>query len=106
MKDNWHGGHTITRPTAHVVWVTKYRYRVLEVDIKSRCRDLLVQICDISTKAVLYSARLTDSFSAVANSAATRPVVPPMPQALVFFTKHENKIFSVVNNPLRGALYV
>jgi hypothetical protein len=27
-------------------------------------------------------------------------------QASTFFTKHENKFFSVVNNPPRGALYV
>src|SRR5205085_11889674 len=43
MSDHRHSGHTLTRLTAHVVWVTKYRYHVLEGDIKQRCRDLLVQ---------------------------------------------------------------
>ena len=46
MKESRHSGHTVTRLTAHIVWVTKYRYHVLQGDIKVRCRDLLVQICD------------------------------------------------------------
>ena len=46
MKDNRHGGHTLTRLTAHLVRVTKYRCHALEGDIKVRCRDLLVRICD------------------------------------------------------------
>jgi len=53
MKDNRHGHHTITRLTAHIVWSTKYRYHVLEGDIKVRCRDLLVQICDSEDVRIL-----------------------------------------------------
>ena len=53
MKDDRHGGHTITRLTAHIVWVTKYRYHVLTGDIKRRCRDLLVQICDAEDVRIL-----------------------------------------------------
>jgi len=30
----------------HIVWVTKYRYRVLAGAIQVRCRELVVQICD------------------------------------------------------------
>ena len=40
------GSHTVTRMTAHIVWVTKYRYPVLKGDIQVRCRELIVQICD------------------------------------------------------------
>lgn len=40
-----YNGHTISRLTAHIVWVTKYRYKVLDGDIKIRCRDLIKQIC-------------------------------------------------------------
>ena len=46
MKENRQGHHTISRLTAHIVRSTKYRYHVLEDDIKTRCRDLLMQICD------------------------------------------------------------
>ncbi len=31
--------------TYHVIWVTKYRYRVLRGEIATRTRDLLRQIC-------------------------------------------------------------
>src|SRR5205085_8633464 len=53
MRDNRHGGHTVTRLTAHLVWGTKYRYHVLTGDIKVRCRDLLVQICDAEDVRIL-----------------------------------------------------
>lgn len=53
MQDHRHRGHTVTRLTAHIVWVTKYRYHVLTGDIKVRCRDLLAQICDAEVVRVL-----------------------------------------------------
>lgn len=53
MRDNRHGGHTVTRLTAHLVWGTKYRYHVLQGDIKVRCRDLLAQICDAEDVRIL-----------------------------------------------------
>ena len=40
-----HNGHTISRLTAHIVWVTKYRYPVLCGDIQVRCRELIKQVC-------------------------------------------------------------
>lgn len=53
MRDNRDGGHTITRLTAHLVRGTKYRHHVLTGDIKVRCRDLLVQICDAEDVRIL-----------------------------------------------------
>ena len=53
MKENRIGSHTKSRLTAHIVWVTKYRYHVLQGDIKQRCRDLLVQICDSEDVRIL-----------------------------------------------------
>jgi len=41
-----YNGHTVSRLTAHIVWVTKYRYKVLEGDIKVRYRTLIKQICE------------------------------------------------------------
>ena len=35
----------MSRLTAHIVWVTKYRYPVLKGDIQSRCRELIRQVC-------------------------------------------------------------
>ena len=47
------GHHSTTRLTCHIVWSTKYRYHVLEGDIKKRCRELLIQICDAEDVEVL-----------------------------------------------------
>ena len=45
-KDYRKGSHTVSNLTVHLVWVTKYRYHVLEGDIQQRCRDLIIQVCE------------------------------------------------------------
>ncbi len=39
-------GHTVSYLTCHIVWSTKYRYKVLSGDVQKRCRKLLIQICE------------------------------------------------------------
>ena len=39
-------GHTVSDLTVHIVWSTKYRYKVLQGDIKERCRTILRQVCE------------------------------------------------------------
>jgi putative transposase len=39
------GSHTVFDNKFHVVWTTKYRYRVLSAKIAQRTRDLIRQIC-------------------------------------------------------------
>lgn len=46
MKEPRQSGHTVSILTAHIVWVTKYRYPVLKGDIQKRSRELVKQICD------------------------------------------------------------
>jgi putative transposase len=45
--------HTVSWLTAHIVWVTKYRYAVLRGDIQVRCRELIKQICDAEDVRIL-----------------------------------------------------
>ena len=40
------GSHTKTRLTVHLVWVTKYRYHVLQGEVQKRCRGFLIQDCN------------------------------------------------------------
>ena len=47
------GSHTVSRLTCHIVWSTKYRYSVLEGDLQSRCRELLIQICEAEDVEIL-----------------------------------------------------
>jgi len=60
MKENRYGSHSVTRLTAHIVWVTKYRYPVLKGDIKERCRELIIQICDTEEVRILKGVVSTD----------------------------------------------
>lgn len=52
-KEKRIGGHTVSWLTAHIVWVTKYRYKVLQGDIQKRCRELVKQICDAEDVHIL-----------------------------------------------------
>ena len=51
--ENRYSSHTVTHLTVHIVWVTKYRYKVLEGDIQKRCRELIIQICDTEDIRIL-----------------------------------------------------
>ena len=46
MVEYRHGSHNVSLLSAHIVWVTKYRFHVLKGDVQQRCRDLIVQICN------------------------------------------------------------
>ncbi len=39
MKDYSRGRHTIFYHRYHLVWITKYRYRVMNYEIKKRVRE-------------------------------------------------------------------
>ena len=45
--------HSISNLSSHLVWATKYRYKVLEGDLQHRCRDLLIQICNSENVQIL-----------------------------------------------------
>ncbi len=53
MSEQRTNGHSVTRLTAHIVWSTKYRYKVLQGDIQKRCRELLIQICESEDVQIL-----------------------------------------------------
>ncbi len=53
MSNQRRGGHSISWLTVHIVWVTKYRYHVLEGDVQLRCRELVRQICDSEDVKIL-----------------------------------------------------
>lgn len=38
--------HSVHSLQVHLVWITKYRYQVLQGDIQIRCRDILRQVCN------------------------------------------------------------
>lgn len=60
MAEQRSNGHTVSRLTVHLVWSTKYRYDVLQGDIKIRCRTLLMQICDAEDAEILKGVVSSD----------------------------------------------
>ena len=54
------GSHTVSRLTCHIVWSTKYRYKVLVGDVKVRCRDLLIQMCEAEEIEILKGVISSD----------------------------------------------
>ena len=51
--ENRIGSHTTSRISVHIIWCTKYRYKVLEGEIQNRCRELIIQICDTEDVRIL-----------------------------------------------------
>ena len=45
MAEYIHGEHTIHDIKYHIVWITKYRYKVLKDKIALRAKELLIQGC-------------------------------------------------------------
>ena len=48
-----HNGHSVSRLSAHIVWITKYRHSVLVGEVQKRCRDILIQVCDSEDVRIL-----------------------------------------------------
>ena len=44
--NNRKSSHSIHQLQVHLVWITKYRYQVLQRDVQLRCRDLIKQTCN------------------------------------------------------------
>ena len=40
------GRHTVFHHRYHIVWVPKYRYKVLQGKIRERVRDIIRQVCE------------------------------------------------------------
>jgi putative transposase len=54
------GNHTISQLQIHIVWVTKYRYKVLKGKIQERCREILIQVCDAEDIRILSGVASKD----------------------------------------------
>ena len=45
MGEYRHSGHAVCDIKYHLVWITKYRYKILRGEVAERARDLIRQIC-------------------------------------------------------------
>jgi len=56
MIKNRKGSHTIYNLKVHLIWITKYRKRVLKGEIQKRCRELIRQTADANDIRILKGA--------------------------------------------------
>ena len=54
------GSHTIFHHRYHLVWITKYRYKVLRGNIRERVRDIIRQVCREMGVTIIKGALSTD----------------------------------------------
>ena len=44
--ENRKSSHSVHSLQVHLVWITKYRYHVLQGEVQLRCREILRQVCN------------------------------------------------------------
>ena len=82
MSEYHHSGHAVWDIKYHLVWITKYRYKVLRGEVAERARDLLREICAAREVRIVRGAVSPDHIHMLV-------VVPPQlaPAKLVQFLK-------------------
>ncbi len=53
MPEYRQGAHTVYDIKYHIVWVTKYRYKVLRGEVAERAHDVIRQVCMAKEGAIL-----------------------------------------------------
>ena len=53
MDKYQHGSHTRYSIKLHFVWITKYRYKILNGDVAGRAREIIRQICQRNRVEIL-----------------------------------------------------
>ena len=56
MAEYRHSAHAVFDLTYHVIWCTKYRYKILRGRIAERARDLTRQICEARDVVIVRDA--------------------------------------------------
>src|SRR5438445_215229 len=82
MVDYRHSGHAVWDIKYHIVWITKYRYKILRGDVAERARDLIRQICQAREVTIIRGAVSPDHIHVLVS-------VPPQltPSKLVQYIK-------------------
>ncbi|KAF5035135.1 IS200/IS605 family transposase ISDra9 [anaerobic digester metagenome] len=60
MNKNRYDTHSVYDMSVHLVWATKYRYKVLQGDIQIRCRDIIRQVCNANDIQIIKGVVSSD----------------------------------------------
>ena len=70
MAEYRHSAHAIWDIKYHLVWITKYRYKVLRGEVAERARDLIRQICQAREVIIIRGAVSPDHIHMLVSSPA------------------------------------
>ena len=56
MAEYRHSAHATFDLKYHVIWITKYRYKILRGRIAERARDLIRQVCEVRDVVIIRGA--------------------------------------------------
>ena len=70
MAEYRHSSHAVWDIKYHLVWITKYRYKVLRGEVAERTRDLIRQICQAREVAIIRGAVSPDHVHMLVSSPA------------------------------------
>ena len=79
MAEYNHGSHTVHDIKYHIVWITKYRYKVIAGKISQRLRELLIQGCTARGITICrrkYRQRSCTHAGVLSNESCTKPDSP------------------------------
>src|SRR3569833_2969013 len=65
MGEYRHSGHAVCDIKHHLVWITKYRYKILRGEVAERARDLIRQICHAREVVIICGSVSPDHIHAV-----------------------------------------
>ena len=54
------GSHTLFHHRYHIVWITKYRYKVLCGEIREHVRDVIKQVCEEKGVKIIHGVLAQD----------------------------------------------
>ena len=70
MAEYRHSAHAVWDIKYHLVWITKYRYKVLKGEVAERARDLIRQICQAREVVIIRGAVSADHIHMLVSSPA------------------------------------
>ena len=70
MAEYRHSAHAVWDIKYHLVWITKYRYKVLKGEVAERARDLIRQICQAREVVIIRGAVSPDHIHMLVSSPA------------------------------------
>ena len=81
--------HTVFYHRYHIVWITKYRYKVLTYDIKKRVRELVLQVAEEIGIEVISTFEFIDGFFGKATASQIRDLSK---QDDIFWIEHNSQM--------------